>query len=297
MITSGLPQQKRLIRNSSFCHHSSRVPPCKALTCSGIHIDIDKSSLSIDHDKLKAIHTECFHVCSKKYLSRRSFQSLLGKLIYLHKCVVPARTFVNRILQLFRENFHKKKTYLTSEFFKDIAWFQAFLPHFNGTTKFDKPGAHGSNSVCLDACLTGIGAVWHDRVYAAPVLSIPGFVLKIVHWEMLNIVIALRVWGKYWKHSSVMIYCDNEACVHVVATSKTKDPFLGACIRNIWLITACYDISLHISHIKGKNNYKADALSRLYSNKPVNQEILHDLKNNYMWDTIQPLYFDLNLSL
>ena len=94
-----------------------RVPPCKALTCLGIHVDIDKASLSIDHDKFRAIHTECFHVSGKKYLSKRSFQSLLGKLIYLHKCVVPARTFVNRILQLFRENFHKKKIYLTSEFF------------------------------------------------------------------------------------------------------------------------------------------------------------------------------------
>ena len=204
---------------------------------------------------------------------------------------------MNRILQLFRENFHKKKIYLTSEFFKDITWFQVFLPHFNGTTKFDKPRVQGSNSVCLDACLTGIGAVWHDRVYAAPVPCIPGFVLKIVHWEMLNIVIALRVWGKYWKQSSVMIQRYNEACVHVVATSRTKDTFLWACIRNIWLITAFYDISLQISHIKGKDNIKADALSRLYSNKLVHQEILHDLRNNYIWDNVQPAYFDLNLSL
>ena len=221
---------------------------------------------------------------------------MLGKLIYLHKGVVPARTFVNRILQLFRENFHKKKIYLTSEFFKDIAWFQTFLLHFNGTTRFDKPGAQGSNSVCLDACLTGIGAVWHNRVYAAPVSAIPGFVLKIVHWEMLNIVIALHVWGKYWKHSSVMVYCDNEACVQVVVTSRTKDPFLGACIRNIWLLMAYYDISLNISHIKGKNNIKADALSRLYSNKPVHQAILHDLQLNYIWDSVEPSYFNLNLS-
>ena len=93
-----------------------------------------------------------------------------------------------------------------------------------------------------------------------------------------------------------MIHCD-EACVHVVATSTTKDTFLGACIRNIWLITAFYDISLQISHIKGKDNIKADALSRLYSNKLVHQEILHDLRNNYIWDNVQPAYFDLNLSL
>ena len=61
---------------------------------------------------------------------------------------------------------------------------------------------------------------------------------------MLNIVIALRVWGKYRKHGSVMVNCDNEACVYVIATSKTKDPFWGVCIRNLWLLTGYCDISL-----------------------------------------------------
>ena len=145
------------------------VPPYKALTCLGIHVDIVNSSLSIDQAKLHAIHSECVQVSNKKYLSKKSFQSLLGKLIYLHKCVVPAKTFVNRILQLCRDNFHNKRIYLTSEFFKDIAWFQVFLLHFNGTTKFDKPWVKGSNSLCLDACLTGVGAVWNNRVCSAPV--------------------------------------------------------------------------------------------------------------------------------
>ena len=149
----------------------------------------------------------------------------------------------------------------SSEFFRDITWFKVFLLHFNGTTKFDKPRVEGSNSLCLDACLTGVGVVWKNRVYSAPVPSIPGFVLKIVHWEMLNIVIVLHVWGKYWKHSSVMVNCDNKACVHVVATSKTKEPFLGACIRNL---TTHYDNSLQVQLIRGKNNVKADVLSRLY---------------------------------
>ena len=83
----------------------------------------------------------------------------------------------------------------------------------------------------------------------------------------------------------------------MVATSKTKDPFLGACIRNLWLLTAHYDISLQVQHIRGRNNVKADVLSRLYSNKPINQEILQDLKVNYFWDSVEPSYFDLNLSI
>ena len=274
-----------------------RVPPSKALTCLGIRIDINASSLSIDHAKLQSIYKECLQVSAYKYLSKKRYQSLLGKLIYLHKCVAPARIFVNRILELFRNNFHKKKIRLTKDFFNDIAWFLAFLPHFNGTTRFNKPQVRGGTPLYLDASLTGIGAIWADRVYSAPVPCIPGFALKIVHLEMWNIVIAFRVWGHLWKHSSIAVNCDNEACVHVIATSRTKDPFLAVCIRNLWLITAFYDISLQVHHIRGKNNIQADVLSRLHSNKPINSIIFQDLRDNYVWHKILPHHFHLDMSI
>ena len=53
--------------------------------------------------------------------------------------------------------------------------------------------------------------------------------------------------------------------VQVVATSRTKDPFLGACIRKLWLITSIFVISLQTQHIRGRHNTKADFLSRLFS--------------------------------
>ena len=43
----------------------------------------------------------------------------------------------------------------------------------------------------LDACLLGMGAIWHDRVYTTPVPAILRFDLKTVHLEMLNIIEAL----------------------------------------------------------------------------------------------------------
>ena len=36
-----------------------QIPPCRALTCLGIMIDIDANTLSIDPEKLNSIHTEC----------------------------------------------------------------------------------------------------------------------------------------------------------------------------------------------------------------------------------------------
>ena len=65
------------------------TPPTKCLTCLGIEVDIDWNVMRIQPDKLQEIYTECLKVKSKKHLSRKAFQSLLGRLLYIKKCVTP----------------------------------------------------------------------------------------------------------------------------------------------------------------------------------------------------------------
>ena len=98
---------------------------------------------------------------------------------------------MNRILALFRSHTSGKRIRLTGEFYQDFDWFIVFFPHFNGVTYIPKNPIDENQSLYLDACLTGIGAIWRDRVYATPVIQIPDFTLTIVHLEMLNIVVAL----------------------------------------------------------------------------------------------------------
>ena len=121
--------------------------------------------------------------------------------------------------------------------------------------------------------------------------------MKIVHWGMFNILLALRVWGHYWSNSIVEMHCDNLAVVQVVTNSKTKDSFLAACIRNIWLLTATLDIDLKILHIKGVANTVADSLSRLYAGKKVNRDLLRDLQEYYQWYRIPIALFDISLTI
>ena len=82
----------------------------------------------------------------------------------------------------------------------------------------------------------------------------------------------------------------------MVETSKTKDPFLVACIRNIWLITATFAINLEISHVRGVDNDIADLLSRLYSQKFVNSSLYADLQTNYTWHKVTHLISGSNPS-
>ena len=138
----------------------------------------------------------------------------------------------------------------------------------------------------MDASLTGLGGIWCDRVYATPIIPLIHWDLKIVHLEMLNLLVAVRKWKNCWAHSKVKVHCDNMAVVQVVGSGKTKDPYLAACLRNLWLLTATHDIELIVEHIQGKKNVVADLLSRLYSSEITDIQLLSYLKNNYIWDKV-----------
>ena len=87
------------------------------------------------------------------------------------------------------------------------------------------------------------------------------------------------------------------AVVQVVHSGKTKDPMLAACVRNIWLEASIHDITIKIEHIKGKNNVIADALSRLYSDNPVDFVLINEIAKEYTWEQVRSHHFNLNLNL
>ena len=273
------------------------TPPSTKITCLGIVVDILANTLSIDLEKINDIKAHCLNTASKKFLSRRAFQSLLGKLFYIHKCIPPARTFMNRMLALFRKNSHKKRIKLSNEFFADLDWLIFFLHVFNGVAILKKFELTSNDEIFLDASLDGIGAVWGERCYAAPFPKLYRVSHHIAHMEMINIVIALRVWGKFWGTHKVRIRCDNLAVVLVTNTGKTRDSYMAACVRNIWWLCAIKDIELEVVHIEGLKNEVADTLSRVFSRNPGNQAILEDLRATKIWDPIDPSKFDLSLGI
>ena len=272
-------------------------PPCKTLTCLGICVNLYNNTLSIDSNKLQEIYMECLKFHTKKRVSRRAFQSLLGKLLYIHKCVPPARIFINRMLSVFRDTFPNDTISLTSQFFRDLEWFITFLPKFNGVTFISKTVIPHDHTLHIDASLTGLGGIWSNRVYATPIVPLFHFTLKIVHLEMLNILVAMRKWKRFWSHSKVKIFCDNMAVVQVVGSGKAKDPYLAACLRNLWLLTASFDIELTVEHIQGVKNTTADFLSRLYSNNGSNMSELARLQKEYIWEPISIKDLTVNFSI
>ena len=112
---------------------------------------------------------------------------------------------------------------------------------------------------------------------------------KIAHLEMLNVVVALKVWGQQWANKCVKLFCDNQAVVEVLSAGRARDQVLATCARNVWFLTATYNIALMVSHIQGAHNNVADLLSRW-----ENTEEHH--KKLYQW-VDSPIWLDTHIDL
>jgi len=103
-----------------------------------------------------------------------------------------------RLLDLLRSvkrNHHHVN--LTSECRKDIKWWRAFMPHFNGISIIYTSSWSSPDEVfATDACLTGCGGCSGSRMFHKefPVDVLVRF--PFIHQlECLPILVAVRLWG------------------------------------------------------------------------------------------------------
>ena len=96
-------------------------PPAQVQVCLGIQFDTVNMNISITPDRLRDIRELLVQWLEKKAATKREVQSLLGKLVFVGKCVRQSRIFNNRILTVLRslkQRHHKIK--LTQAFKRDL---------------------------------------------------------------------------------------------------------------------------------------------------------------------------------
>ena len=163
------------------------------------------------------------------------------------------------MLATLRSSHDNQKIILTSDVKCNLRWFAKFLPQHNGVSLYDHRPI--GLTLELDACLTGLGGRWSIFVYHLPLVL--GYMnWSIVQLEMVNILLAVRLFQPHWAGRKVLVKCDNQAVVTVHRSRKTRDPYLGACGRNIWYVCSLADIDIQYVHVRGLDNRVADLLSR-----------------------------------
>lgn len=94
--------------------------------------------------------------------------------------------------------------------------------------------------------------------------------------ELLPVVLAVAIWGDEWSGKHVMCRCDNMAVVNILYSCTSKYNTVMHLVRSHHFFLARWDIKLTASHIAGKSNVLADALSRnlmqVYQQAPTAQK-------------------------
>ena len=230
----------------------------------GIEINTIDGTCAVPHDKLEEIIDLVAFWQRKRRTTKVQLQSLIGKLQFITKCVLQSRAFLNRLLQSLRAMSKRKSMKLSESFKKDLKWWSMFVEDYNGVSFI--PAVVWSEpdvTFATDSCLKGCGGMCFKEYFH---VSFPKFImdqpLRIHHLEMLAVLIGVRIWGKYCVGSKVQIFCDNEAVVTVINSSKTRDEFLATCIRELWLEVARNGFELRAIHLPGEENRVPDWLSR-----------------------------------
>ena len=84
----------------------------------------------------------------------------------------------------------------------------------------------------------------------------------IVHLELLNLIMAVKFWQKWWAGHRVEIQCDNMNTCLLIMSGKLIDPFMQKGARELYMVVAANDIDLNVVHTPGLSLVLTDALSR-----------------------------------
>lgn len=227
-------------------------PPSPEKTCLGVELSSLDFTLSVDSARLVKIESLLCAWLHKWTTMKSSLQSLVGKLVFVSKCVRQSWVFIAQIFRLLQSvKFNHHHINLNSEFCKDIQWRHSFLRVYNGVSMisindWSSPGFGG-------LCEYGY---FHEEF--------PEFIsvqqLDINCLELLTIVVVLKMWGHLWQGLRLTVWCDNAVAATALNSGRCQDDFLNSYLREIGFLAATQKFEFRVVHLPGVLNSEADLL-------------------------------------
>ena len=163
---------------------------------------------------------------------------------------------MQRLWNLLRES-REHNNMMTSEARKDVDWWRTFLRRYTNNSMMwmlNHPTA--DDVMASDACLQGMGATL-DREFIVRTFQWPQTdqqTWKIVHLELLAIIVGLKTWSTKLRTKRFVVKCDNIAVVHIINKGSSHDPLLQKLLREFIYVCSMGEFEVIAEHIMGVSN-------------------------------------------
>ena len=235
-----------------------------SLTYLGIELDTVLIELRLPRDKLTDLITTLHQWQDKKKCTKRDLLSLIGKLSFATKSILSGRIFLCRLIDI-STTVSKLRHHISLNLDArlNLAWWQEFLPTWNGKYKILAPKVIPPPSLNLFTDASGqLGFGIHNGGHWISQLWPAEFKHYSIQWnELFPIYVTCLVWGQSLRGRKLLFNYDNQAVVEIWSAKNSKCSSIMSLLHRIFFLSAKYELSLNASHILGTDNSIADALS------------------------------------
>ena len=233
----------------------------------GIEFDSSLMQARLPPDKLVRARKTVENLLNKASISHQELESAVGFLSFAAKVVIPGRAFLRRLFDALRtpKPWHR----ITPAMKADLQWWQDFLIDRDGLKLLKHLDSRPTCYIWTDASgRLGMGGyILHDL--SDPVQEAFSIRLAtryrrkdIQFKEMKAVYHAIQLWLVRLRGSKLVLYCDNDACVHGLQKLSIRGSAMAP-LRDIAMLLVKNDIHLVPTWIPTRANELADDLSRL----------------------------------
>ena len=244
---------------------SKTVLPTTTIIAHGIEIDSVKMTARLPQDKIERAKLLLHQFKSRRKVTLKEIQSLIGTLNFACRVIRPGRAFLRRLINLTcksTQSHHHIK--LNADARADINAWLIFLSSFNGVSVLLKNQFASSDALKLFSDASGsvgyaavCGSNWLQGAWPPSWKEI-----HITPKELFPIVLALEIWGKTIANQKVLFKTDNMAVAEIINKQSCKDSFTMKLVRRLVIAALQHNILFRAVHIAGYTNLIPDHLSR-----------------------------------
>lgn len=259
--------------------------PSKRTKYLGIIFDSDSMKIMLPEEKLNRLKKELAFFEGKERATKLQVQKLVGYLTHCSKVVRGGRLFSRRIVSLLRGLGDRKHFRIPKHIKLDLMWWQSFMKWFNGMATIIRYNYGSGLIIYTDACESGYGIFagydWQAGRFDSDAklknmdgschshwknIDKPTLVPRndnVNFWELIAVWQAVSRYAESAMNSHVIIMSDNTQVVAMLNGDASINESCLELLREIFWLSAIFNVYITSRYIPGVENVVADELSRL----------------------------------